>query len=62
MSFYDELMQDFRKMLNFRNSVGYATATYISSVTPFIEYCGTHYPEADCLRWLTLSRHFFGLV
>jgi len=49
MSFYDELMRDFRKMLNFRNSVGYATATYISSVTPFIEYCGTHYPEADCL-------------
>lgn len=49
MSFCDELMQDFRKMLDFRKSVGYATATYISSVTPFIEYCGTHYPEADCL-------------
>jgi len=49
MSFYDELMNDFRKMLDFRNSVGYATATYISSVTPFIEYCGTHYPEGDYL-------------
>lgn len=49
MSFYEELAQDFRKMLDFRNSVGSATATYISSVTPFIEYCGAHYPKADCL-------------
>ena len=49
MSFYEDLAQYFQKMLDFRNSVGYATATYISSVTPFIEYCGTRYPEADCL-------------
>ena len=49
MSFYDELVQDFHKMLEFRNSVGYATATYISSVTPFIKYCGSNYPQADCL-------------
>lgn len=49
MTFYDILIEDFTKMLSFRKSVGYATATYKSSLTPFIEYCGVGYPKADCL-------------
>jgi len=47
MTFLDELMQDFQKMLDFRTSVGYATATYVNTVTPFIHFCGENYPEAN---------------
>ena len=59
MTFLEELMQDFQKMLDFRTSVGYATATYVSSVTPFIHFCGENYPEANCITqqmlddWIT---------
>jgi integrase/recombinase XerD len=49
MTFLEELLQDFQKMLEFRTSVGYATATYISSITPFIYFCGENYPEASCI-------------
>lgn len=47
MSLNNELMTDFQRMLAFRKSIGLATATYVSSVTPFIRYCEDKYPTAD---------------
>lgn len=46
MSLCDELMADFHKMLDFRKSIGFATATYVSAVTPFVRYCEDNYPDA----------------
>ena len=49
MTFMDELSDDFQKMINFRKSVGYATATYESSVPPFIHFCSNNYVDATCI-------------
>jgi len=45
-------------MLEYRKAVGYATSTYISMVTPFINFCGNIYPNEATVtremvgRWL----------
>ena len=46
MSFYEDTMADFDRMLNYRKSVGFATATYEYSVPPFIEYSASNHPDA----------------
>ena len=46
MSFLESLTDGFEKMMQFRKAVGYATDTYQCSVPPFIQYCGTKYPNA----------------
>jgi len=46
MTFKKDLQSDFQKLINFRESVGYAVATYKSSVPPFINFCGERYPNA----------------
>lgn len=47
MSFLEALTNDFRKMLDVRSSLGFATATDESSLPPFIDYCGKNYPDAE---------------
>ena len=49
MTFLEELLEDFQKMLEFRVAVGYATATYKSCVTPFIIFCGVNHPEEKAI-------------
>jgi len=59
MSFQDELKRDFQKMLDYRKAVGYATDTYPAMVMPFIDFCGSSYPQAYGItkhmvdQWLT---------
>lgn len=55
MSFNELLNDSFEQMLAYRKSVGYATATYRSSVPPFLSYCAEHYPEAVCITQLMLD-------
>lgn len=58
MTFLDALEGNFKKMLEYRAAAGYATATYVSMVTPFINFCGNAYPDAAAItremvdRWL----------
>lgn len=58
MTFLESLQDAFGKMLAYREATGYATATYISMVTPFINFCGNSYPDACAVtremvdRWL----------
>lgn len=49
MSFADELNQDFESYMTYRESVGFATATYRSSVPPFIHFCAEKYPEGTVI-------------
>ena len=35
--------------MSYRKSVGYATATYRSSVPPFIDHCTNEHPDAACI-------------
>lgn len=46
MTFPENLRDSFSKMISYREAAGYATATYISTITPFIDYCGKNYPNA----------------
>ncbi|MFT5876052.1 MAG: integrase/recombinase XerD [Clostridium sp.] len=46
MTFKKDLQSDFQKLIGFRESVGYAVATYKSSVPPFIDFCGERFPNA----------------
>ena len=39
----------FEEMMSYRNAVGYATATYRSSIPPFISYCIRSHPDADLI-------------
>ena len=39
----------FEEMMSYRSAVGYATATYRSSVLPFISHCIRNYPDADLI-------------
>ena len=39
MTFDHRLNDAFEEMMKYRQSVGYATATYRSSVPPFINFC-----------------------
>lgn len=47
MTFKRRLNEAFDEMMKYRRSVGYATATYRSSVPPFISFCTENYPESD---------------
>jgi Site-specific recombinase XerD len=49
MTFLDSLQDSFSKMIAYREAFGYATTTYVSTVTPFINYCGGNYPEATAV-------------
>ena len=35
----------FEQMLSYRKAVGYATATYRSSIPPFISFCAEKYTD-----------------
>lgn len=60
MTFQSRLNDAFEEMVSYRKAVGYATATYRSSVPPFINYCTEKYPDAETItsdmvdEWLTL--------
>lgn len=47
MTFKGRLNEAFGEMIKYRKSVGYATATYRSSVPPFINFCIENYPGSD---------------
>lgn len=47
MTFKGRLNEAFGEMMGYRKSVGYATATYRSSVPPFINFCTENYPGSD---------------
>lgn len=47
MAFRDTTMAYFNQMLDYRKSVGFATATYECSVPPFIEYSADNHPDAQ---------------
>lgn len=49
MTFKERLNKAFGEMMEYRRSVGYATATYRSSVPPFINFCTGNYPESDAI-------------
>ena len=46
MTLDEKLNNAFEEMMDYRQSVGYATATYRSSVPPFINFCIENHPEA----------------
>jgi len=46
VTFPENLKDSFSKMISYREAAGYATATYISMITPFIDHCGKNYPDA----------------
>lgn len=45
MTFKTRLKDSFEQMMAYRAAAGYATATYKSSVPPFIHFCINKYPE-----------------
>ena len=47
MAFRDVTMEYFHQMLDYRKSVGFATATYECSIPPFIEYSAENHPDAQ---------------
>lgn len=63
MTFKKRLNRAFEEMMEYRNAVGYATATYRSSVPPFIDFCVERYPEADLItsgmldEWLAFYQY-----
>lgn len=46
MTFKERLHDAFEERMSYRKSVGYATATYRSSVPPFIDHCTNGHPDA----------------
>lgn len=46
MTFRERLESSFGQMIDYRTAVGYATATYKSSVLPFIAFCAEKYPTS----------------
>ena len=58
MTFEERLYDSFEQMMAYRAAVGYATATYRSSVPPFIDFCVKNYPAHTKIsremvnRWL----------
>ena len=46
MTFMKRLHDAFEEMMSYRKSVGYATATYRSSVPPFIDHCANGHLDA----------------
>ena len=59
MTFAERLSNAFEEMMEYRKSVGYATATYRSSVPPFINFCSERYGNSERItsdmvdEWLT---------
>ena len=59
MTLKGRLNEAFGEMMKYRKSVGYATATYRSSVPLFINFCIENYPRSDYITpemvdgWLT---------
>lgn len=49
MGFYDELMEDYRKMLDVREALGYSRSTYSHYIPEFIHYCSQQYPNSSCI-------------
>ena len=49
MTFSERLTDSFEQMMDYRHAVGYATATYRSSVPPFINFCCEKYPDAKSI-------------
>lgn len=49
MTFGEELRAGFGQMMSYREAVGYATATYRSSVPPFIDFCAGNYPDSTVI-------------
>ena len=47
MAFLDTTMAYFTQMLDYRKSVGFATASYECSVPPFIEFSANNHPDAQ---------------
>lgn len=56
MTFGDELREAFEQMMLYREAVGYATATYRSSVPPFIDYCVRNYTDDRVITQQMLDR------
>jgi len=58
MTLEKRLNDAFEEMMSYRTSVGYATATYRSSVPPFINFCVENYPNSELItpemidKWL----------
>lgn len=63
MSFATELQQDFENMLVLRASTGFANETYACTIPPFLQYCGSHYPDASYINeemvnsWLNIKQY-----
>ena len=55
MTLDKKLNDAFEEMMKYRQSIGYATATYRSSVPPFIAYCEAKRPD---LRSETVAFRF----
>ena len=59
MTFEERLRDSFEQMMTYRYAVGYATATYRSSVPPFIDHCARNYADSTVItqemvdNWLT---------
>lgn len=49
MTFEFRLNDGFEQMMVYRAAIGYATATYKSSVPPFIDFCALNYSEAEVI-------------
>lgn len=49
MTFEERLRDAFEQMMAYRNAVGYATATYRSSVPPFIDHCARNYADSTVI-------------
>lgn len=47
MNFYKDTMDNFKCMIDYRKSVGFATATYECSIPPFIKYSAENHPDAS---------------
>ncbi len=63
MTFLENLQTHLSKMLEYRKAAGYAAKTYVSMLTPFIDFCGRSYPEAEAVSremvdaWLGSRRY-----
>lgn len=63
MAFHEELLDNFSKMMVYREAAGYATKSYVSSITPFLNYCGENHPNASAItremvdNWLEKKRY-----
>lgn len=49
MTFRERLENSFKQMMGYRTAVGYTTATYKSSVPPFISFCAEKYPTGTVI-------------